>query len=92
MKNNIIIIGADHNGVSQKLLIVEDLRAKGYVVIDLGSYTSVESVDYVDYAKQLSCIIDSDSSLRGILLCGTGVGMSIVANRHKGIRAAVVPP
>jgi ribose 5-phosphate isomerase B len=90
MKNNIIILGADHNGVSQKLSISDSLKSKGFTVIDLGPHDTLKSVDYADYAKQLSQIINSNSSFRGILLCGTGVGMSIAANRYEGVRAALV--
>jgi rfaE bifunctional protein nucleotidyltransferase chain/domain len=62
----------------------------GYTCIDLGPYKDNVSVDYVDYANQLSQIIHNGDVSRGILLCGTGVGMSIAANRFKNVRAALV--
>ena len=81
MKDKTIIIAADHNGVDLKSILVSKLTELGYTPIDLGPYDSDVSVDYVDYAKQLSMIVGTGSSNRGILICGTGVGMSITANR-----------
>jgi rfaE bifunctional protein nucleotidyltransferase chain/domain len=65
------------------------LKGEGYQVIDIGPFNSEVSVDYVDYAAQLSTIISNKEADRGILLCGTGVGMSIVANRFPGVRAVL---
>ena len=90
MANNTIVIAADHNGVELKTKLVSKLIELNYVPIDLGPYDSEVSVDYVDYAKQLSMIVGSGSAERGILICGTGVGMSITANRLPGVRAALV--
>tara|TARA_B100000029_G_scaffold516349_1_gene629009 strand:+ start:4854 stop:5726 length:873 start_codon:yes stop_codon:yes gene_type:complete len=90
MKDKTIIIAADHNGVDLKSILVSKLTELGYTPIDLGPYDSDVSVDYVDYAKQLSMIVGTGSSNRGILICGTGVGMSITANRLPGVRAALV--
>ena len=84
-----IVLAADHNGVELKSVLYNTLKSKGYNVIDLGPYDN-ESVDYVDYAYQLGHIIDSGDADRGILICGTGVGMSIAANRFKNVRAALV--
>ena len=70
-------------------MLYNTLKSNGYNVIDLGPYDT-QSVDYVDYAYQLGHIIDSGDADRGILICGTGVGMSIAANRKKGIRAGLV--
>lgn len=84
-----IIISSDHNGVENKQQLKTYLKGEGYKVIDIGPYTSDISVDYVDYAAQLSTIVGSREADRGILICGTGVGMSIVANRFAGVRAVL---
>ena len=84
-----IIISSDHNGVENKQQLKTYLKGEGYRVIDIGPYTPDVSVDYVDYAAQLSTIVGSREADRGILLCGTGVGMSIVANRFAGVRAVL---
>ena len=84
-----IIISSDHNGVENKQQLKTYLKGEGYRVIDIGPYTPDVSVDYVDYAAQLSTIVGSKEADRGILLCGTGVGMSIVANRFTGVRAVL---
>ena len=90
MSDKNIVIAADHNGVELKSILVSKLIELGYSPIDLGPYDTDVSVDYVDYAKQLSMIVGSGSCTRGILICGTGVGMSITANRLPGVRAALV--
>jgi len=84
-----IIISSDHNGVENKQQLKTYLKGEGYRVIDIGPYTSDVSVDYVDYAAQLATIVGSKEADRGILICGTGVGMSIVANRFAGVRAVL---
>ena len=84
-----IIISSDHNGVENKQQLKTYLKREGYRVSDIGRYTSDVSVDYVDYAAQLSTIVGSKEADRGILICGTGVGMSIVANRFPGVRAVL---
>jgi len=84
-----IIISSDHNGVEDKEQLKSYLKGEGYRVIDIGPYTPEVSVDYVDYAAQLSTIVSNKEADRGILLCGTGVGMSIVANRYAGVRAVL---
>lgn len=89
MNINSIVLAADHNGVELKSVLYNTLKSNGYNVIDLGPYDT-QSVDYVDYAYQLGHIIDSGDADRGILICGTGVGMSIAANRFKNVRAALV--
>lgn len=86
---SVIILAADHNGVEKKEKIKNILNSSGFNCVDLGPYTSDKSVDYVDYAGQLSTIISNGDAPRGILVCGTGVGMSIVANRYKDVRAVL---
>jgi len=90
MKKTNIVLAADHNGVNLKKEIIVHLNKKNYNCIDLGPYTDDKKVDYIDYANQLSSIIESESVKLGILICGTGVGMSIVANKFPKIKAALV--
>ena len=86
----IVIIGADHNGVALKAKIKERVKELGYRCVDLGPFQASPSVDYVDYARQLGTMIQEGDGDRGVLICGTGVGMSIVANKLEGVRAALV--
>ena len=81
-------IGTDHAGVELKNWTVEYLRQKGHEVEDLGPYTT-DRVDYPDYAVKVCEAVLSDAGSQGILICGSGIGMSMAANRHKGIRAAL---
>lgn len=83
-----IYIASDHIGVALKARIIEVLKEKGESVEDLGPQ-STERVNYTDFAKDLCAQILADNDAKGILICGTGIGMSMMANRHKGIRAAV---
>jgi len=83
-----IIIGCDHAAYEMKDKIVKHLETKGISVDDIGAF-SEESVNYPDYAEKVSKAILNGGKKRGILLCGTGLGMSMSANRHKGIRAAL---
>jgi ribose 5-phosphate isomerase B len=87
---DIIALAADHNGVAFKVKAKQALCDAGYRCIDLGPYSSTQSVDYVDYAKQLGTIVGSGDADRGVLICGTGVGMSIASNKMDGVRAALV--
>jgi ribose 5-phosphate isomerase B len=83
-----IPIGADHAGFELKNRLVQALRDLGYTPEDLGT-TSSESTDYPDYAHQVADRVSRGTAARGVLLCGTGLGMSYAANRHHGVRAAV---
>jgi len=85
---NIIVVGSDHNGLEQKMYFKNILKKK-FSIIDVGNYEIKEKVDYNDPAKQLSIIIEDNPGSRGILLCGTGVGMSIVSNKNKKIRSVL---
>lgn len=79
-------IAADHGGFRLKGELLEELRKRTDLVVeDLGAYND-DSSDYPDYAHELARAILDDRIDRGVLVCGTGVGMSIAANRHKGIR------
>jgi ribose 5-phosphate isomerase B len=84
-----IIVGSDHGGFNLKRAIVDDLKEKGVDVTDFGPETA-ESVDYPDYAKPLAEKVAAGEYDKGILVCGTGIGMSISANKVKGIRSALV--
>lgn len=83
-----ILIAADHAGFELKEKIQNELRNLGFGVKDLGT-KSPESTDYADYAHPLARDISEGKHKRGVLLCGTGLGMSYVANRYPGVRAAV---
>jgi ribose 5-phosphate isomerase B len=83
-----IVIGSDHGGYALKSLIKSELAGEGYEVLDLGPEDE-EAVDYPDYANALAVAILEGKAQRGILVCGSGIGMSIAANRHPGIRAAL---
>ena len=83
-----IAIGNDHVALEMKNHIKEYLEAKGYEVIDFGTYTS-ERCDYPVYGKKVADAVVSKECDLGILICGTGIGISLAANKVKGIRAAV---
>ena len=86
--SEIIPIASDHAGVTLKASLKEQLLARGFVPEDLGAHTK-DSVDYPDFAEALCQFILTGKATRGVLICGSGIGMSIAANRHKGIRAAL---
>lgn len=81
-------IATDHAGIDLKDYTVELLKEKGHEVVDLGPF-SKDRVDYPDYAVKVSEAVLSDAAAQGILICGSGIGMSMAANRHTGIRAAL---
>ena len=82
-----IVLGADHGGFELKNKIKTHLENSGYAVIDVGT-NSPESCDYPIFASRLCTKIQNNEAELGILVCGTGIGMSMAANKHKGIRAA----
>lgn len=83
-----IAIAADHAGYDLKSALIPELRALGYEVLDLGT-GGHESVDYPDFAEALAQAIEGGRAKRGVLICGTGIGVATAANRHRAIRAAV---
>lgn len=83
-----IAIGADHAGVEYKQPLIKYLESKGYEIVNVGT-DSTDSVDYPIYAKKVCEEVTSGRVDTGILICGTGIGMSMMANKQKGIRAAV---
>lgn len=83
-----VAFASDHAGVDLKTLLITHAREQGYEVTDLGP-NDVQAVDYPDYAHRLAHSIVSGEAERGVLICGTGIGMCITANRHHGVRAAL---
>lgn len=83
-----VYIAADHRGVSVKLYLIEMLSAIGYNVVNLGTDDMNTPVDFPDVAKTLADTMANDEKSRGILICGTGAGMQIAANRYRHIRAS----
>ena len=84
-----IAIGSDHAGVGLKAAFVDALRAQGFAPRDLGPATT-DSVDYPDYAHLVCREVTEGRAAAGVLICGTGIGMSIAANRHPDIRCALL--
>ncbi|MEM9645395.1 MAG: ribose 5-phosphate isomerase B [Planctomycetota bacterium] len=82
-----VCLASDHRGYQVKSRLIQCLRQNGYEVIDEGT-NSEDSVDYPDFAKTVASKISGCEADRGILICGTGIGMSIVANKYPGVRAA----
>ena len=82
-----IIVGCDHAALEMKNFIKEHLEKKGYDVTDVGTYTA-DSCHYPDFAHALCKKLQNGEGELGILVCGTGIGISIAANKHNGIRAA----
>jgi ribose 5-phosphate isomerase B len=83
-----IAVGSDHAGFEFKKTVLSWLERNGYEINDLGPYNE-ESVDYPDYARKVALIVAEGQCDSGVLLCGTGIGVSIAANKVKGIRAAL---
>ena len=84
-----IAIASDHTGVDLKLHLVKFLLKRGHNVTDMGVRRKTK-VDYPDYAKKVARAVADEEVPLGILICGSGIGMSIVANRYRGVRAALV--
>jgi len=85
----IIAFGSDHGGVELKSTLIKFVREKGYTIVDCGTSGNM-SVDYADYAGAVTKLIVDGKADRGVLICKTGIGMSIAANKVRGIRAALV--
>jgi ribose 5-phosphate isomerase B len=83
-----IAIASDHAGVDLKSILKEDLAALGFEVLDLGTQDE-QSVDYPDMADALANAIDGQRVSRGVAICGSGIGISMAANRHRHVRAAL---
>lgn len=81
-------IATDHAGIAVKPDVIELLSDMGHDVVDLGPFSN-ERVDYTDFAHNLCLEILNNKETQGILICGSGIGMSLAANKHRGIRAAL---
>ena len=84
-----ISIASDHAGFDLKQVLMGHLQKQGYEVLDLGT-DGTDSVDYPDFAHKLAENIEGKRSEKGVLVCGSGIGISMAANRHTGVRAALV--
>ncbi len=91
--NKIILLGSDHNGFYVKNAIVHFLKNNGFIPIDIGPHSlgvgEHDKVDYVDFAKSVAEIVNKEQVKKAILICGTGQGMAIVANKYNNVRAAL---
>ena len=85
---DIVAIAADHGGYELKTALLPELKALGFEVLDLGT-DSTDSVDYPNFANAVADAIGRGRAQRGVLICGTGIGMSIAANRQRHIRCAL---
>jgi ribose 5-phosphate isomerase B len=88
MSRKPIAIASDHAGYDLKTILAQELAEMGYEVLDLGT-DGPQSVDYPDFGSALAEVVRTGEAERGVLICGTGIGISMAANRHPGVRAAV---
>ncbi len=88
MSTKPVAIASDHAGFDLKQTLSKELALMGYDVLDLGA-DGTDSVDYPDFGQSLARAIQEDRAERGVLICGTGIGISMAANRFSGVRAAV---
>ena len=88
MQQNVIPIGADHAGFTLKEILKKHLKSKGYDVKDFGCF-SEESIDYPDYGHPVAEMVENQSGTIGILICGSGNGINMTANKHQGVRSAL---
>ena len=88
MQQKIIPIGADHAGFTLKETIIKHLESNGYDVKDFGCFSEA-SIDYPDYAHPVAEMVENNSGTIGILICGSGNGINMTANKHQGIRSAL---
>lgn len=84
----VIPIGADHAGFQLKAAIIEHLEAAGYEMKDFGCY-SEESIDYPDFGHPVAAMVEENEGMLGILICGSGNGINMTANKHQGVRSAL---
>jgi RpiB/LacA/LacB family sugar-phosphate isomerase len=84
----LVVVGSDHAGYELKQSIIQSLKAQGYDILDVGT-DSTASVDYPDYAEKVGRAVLAGRAERGVLICGSGVGASVAANKIRGIRAGL---
>ena len=84
-----VAIASDHGGYEYKKILLAEIREKGYDLIDLGAFTEQPADDYPDHAEAVANALLREEAERGILICGSGVGVCVAANKFKGIRAGV---
>ena len=84
-----VSIASDHAGYDMRQLVIEHLKAKGFEVIDGGAVSATERFSYVEAGNKVAKDVQSGAADRGIAICGTGIGISMVCNKHKGILAAL---
>ena len=84
-----IAIAGDHAGFDLKSDLAEYMEDSGYQILDLGT-NGPDSVDYPDFAHALADALEQGKTIKGVLVCGSGIGISIAANRHEGVRAALI--
>ena len=89
MTKETIALASDHGGVELKSLLAQHLESRGYAVLDLGT-DGAQSVDYPDFAVAMANALAEGKATRGVLMCGSGIGISIAANRFAHVRAALV--
>src|SRR6266536_5945769 len=89
-RDKVVVLAADHNGVELKERVKALLTERSHICIDIGPYSAGQKVDYVDYASIVGHIVSDRESAWGVLICGTGVGMSMAVNRFQNVRASLV--
>ena len=85
---DIVAVAADHGGYELKTALLPELKALGFEVLDLGT-NSTDSVDYPNFANAVADALGNGRAQRGVLICGTGIGMSVAANRYRHVRCAL---
>lgn len=88
MKKKIVPIGCDHAGYHLKLALIQHLTNQGYEIKDYGCF-SEESIDYPDFAHPVAEMVENNDGTLGILICGSGNGINMTANKHQGVRSAL---
>lgn len=88
MGDDIIALASDHAGRKLKLILLEELQAAGHAVLDLGTHSDA-SVDYPDFGYRMAAALAEGRAARGVLVCGSGIGISMAANRYHWVRAAL---
>ena len=88
MKNQLIPIGSDHAGFELKQAVIDHLMAKGYSTKDFGCYSD-DSIDYPDFGHPVASMVEENDGMLGILICGSGNGINMTANKHQGVRSAL---